>query len=442
MTSRDPATLYSAHVETMDRRLADALDALGYDGLVVCAGSVEYPHRDDVGYPFRVEPHFASWLPLTDLPDAVLVLEPGGRRRLLYPVHDDFWHAPAGDPAGYWTEHFEIHPVRAPADRRAVLGALSGRYAAIGVLPEDCGAVAATNDRRLLDRLDYARAVKTGYEVACLERASATAVRGHAAVAAAYREPLSELELAQRFLTASGQREPELPYPSIVALNEHAAILHYQHLDRAAPAERLSFLIDAGAAYAGYAADVTRSYDAAGDGFGALIGSIDALQQTLCAELAAGTDFAGLDARAHELLAEVLTEHELVVCGAGEALDRGLTRVFLPHGLGHLLGLQVHDAGGRLVTPDGEMRPPPDEAPFLRLTRVVEPGFAVTIEPGIYFIAQLLDRLDPARRKLLNPKAIDKFLPYGGIRVEDDLIVESDGSQNLTRRALAALGAA
>lgn len=442
MTSRDLATLYSAHVLAMDRRLAGALDALGYDGLIVFAGRVAYPHRDDVSYPFRVEPHFASWLPLTDLPDAVLVLEPGGKRRLLYPEHDDFWHAPAGEPAGYWTGHFEIHPVRAPADSASVLGALSGRYAAIGDAPDGCGAIVATNDRRLLDRLDYARAVKTDYEVACLERASATAVRGHMAVGRAWREPLSELELGQLYLTASGQREPELPYPSIVALNEHAAILHYQHLDRAAPATRNSFLIDAGARFAGYAADVTRSYDAAGDGFGALIDSIDALQQTLCTELTAGTDFVGLDARAHELLADVLTQHELVVCSAAEALDRGLTRVFLPHGLGHLLGLQVHDAGGHVVAPDGETRSPPDEAPFLRLTRVVEPGFAVTIEPGIYFIPKLLDRLDPARRKLLNPKAIDKFLPYGGIRVEDDLIVESDGSQNLTRRALAAVGAA
>src|SRR5690606_320336 len=113
----------------------------------------------------------------------------------------------------------------------------------------------------------------------------------------------------------------------------------------------------------------------------------------LCAGARAGTDFVALNERAHRLLAALLREQGLVKCSAEQAYDDGITTAFLPHGLGHLLGLQVHDVGGHQVGPDGETRPPPERHPFLRLTRVLEPGFVVTIEPGLYFIPTLLAQL-------------------------------------------------
>ena len=68
-----------------------------------------------------------------------------------------------------------------------------------------------------------------------------------------------------------------------------------------------------------------------------------------------------------------------------------MTSVFLPHGIGHLLGLEVHDVGGFMASPEGGDIERPKGHPYLRLTRVLEPGFVVTMEPGIYFIDQLLD---------------------------------------------------
>jgi Xaa-Pro dipeptidase len=253
---------------------------------------------------------------------------------------------------------------------------------------------------------------------------------------------LSEFALHGLYCESTGQRETELPYSSIVALNEHGAILHYQYLERSPPAETRSLLIDAGAEAAGYAADVTRTWTNPSSPFAPLIASLERLQRTLCAEVRAGVDFVALNERAHELLAGVLATHKLVTCSAQEAYASGLTRTFLPHGLGHLLGLQVHDAGGRQVTPEGEVRNPPPTDPFLRLTRVLEPNYVLTIEPGIYFIPSLLDRVPGELRRKLNWVVVEQFLPYGGIRIEDNVVAQKTGHRNLTREAFAACNAA
>src|SRR5215831_3529932 len=104
-------------------------------------------------------------------------------------------------------------------------------------------------------------------------------VRGHQAVAAALRGGVSEFDLHQIYCTAAQQRETELPYSSIVALYEHASTLHYQNLRTRAPLPLRSLLIDAGAEYNGYAADITRTHSASsGDDFDVLIRSMDQLQ--------------------------------------------------------------------------------------------------------------------------------------------------------------------
>ncbi|HEY7672022.1 MAG TPA: Xaa-Pro dipeptidase [Gammaproteobacteria bacterium] len=438
----DLERVYVAHLATMQARLEAALAATGFDGLVILAGDLQAPPRDDVTYPFRVEPHFAAWLPLNRVPGAALVLAPGKKPILLYPQEDDFWLVPARDPEGFWVERFDIRVIKTRASESPELKKLGAGCAVIGDAGAAEGAFRAHDDRRLLARLDYARAKKTEYEIACMRMASRIAARGHVRVGAAFGEHLSELALHSLYCDATEQREAELPYSSIVALNEHGAILHYQHLERGPPAETRSLLIDAGAEASGYAADVTRTWTGPGSAFAPLIASLEELQQTLCAEVRAGVDFVALNERAHELLAGVLAAHKLVTCSAQEAFASGLTRTFLPHGLGHLLGLQVHDAGGRQVTADGEIRNPPAAHPFLRLTRLLEPDFVLTIEPGIYFISSLLEKMPGELRRKLNWVAVEQFLAYGGIRIEDNVVVEKSGHRNLTREAFAACHAA
>jgi Xaa-Pro dipeptidase len=274
---------------------------------------------------------------------------------LVYKQVDDYWHEPPSDPSGYWTQHFDIRIARSDAEARKLSGS-GPRWVAIGAGAErsvqrgSASTQPAVNDARFLSHLDFTRAVKTTYELLCMRGAQAAAVRGHLAVAAAFRSGVTELELHQAYLGASEQRETELPYPNIIALNEHSATLHYQHLRAEPPAVTRSLLIDAGADFNGYAADITRTYSAsANDDFAALIGSMDALQQRVCGEVRPGVDFVVLHALTHRQLAAVLHEHGIVNCSTDEAVAAGITRGFLPHGLGHLLGLQVHDAGGRLA---------------------------------------------------------------------------------------------
>ena len=163
---------------------------------------------------------------------------------------------------------------------------------------------------------------------------------------------------------------------------------------------------------------------------------MDAVQRRLCDRARDGTSFVSLHESAHRLVAQVLVDHRILRCSCDEAYERGVTRSFLPHGLGHLLGLQVHDAGGHLEEPGGPTGTPPAEHPFLRLTRTLEPGFVVTVEPGIYFIPSLLDELrgGPLNR-LVNWNLVDRLLPCGGVRVEDNVLVTEQGSRNLTRPA-------
>jgi Xaa-Pro dipeptidase len=215
--------------------------------------------------------------------------------------------------------------------------------------------------------------------------------------------------------------------------------LHYQRLRDDPPTILRSLLIDAGAEFNGYAADVTRTYSASSnDDFEALIGSIDALQRRVCDEVKPGVDFVVLHAFTHRQLAAVLREHQLIACSADEAVASGITRTFLPHGLGHLLGLQVHDAGGHLADTTGRKREPPRGDPALRLTRTLAAGMVVTIEPGLYFIPALLRALLAKHEKRVQRAMIERLVSFGGIRIEDNVEVTADGHRNLTREAFAA----
>ncbi|HMB73709.1 MAG TPA: Xaa-Pro dipeptidase, partial [Gammaproteobacteria bacterium] len=283
--------------------------------------------------------------------------------------------------------------------------------------------------------LDYDRAIKTEYEIDCMNRANRRAAAGHRAVARALRDGISEFELHLRYCEAAGLSDEGLPYPSIIGLNEHAAILHYQRRDTSAPARTVSLLIDAGAEDQAYAADVTRTYALDDEPFSALIDAMDVLQREVCANTTAGTDFVALNELAHQRLAQVLSDFDLITCSAETAWDHGVTTAFLPHGLGHLLGLQVHDVGGHSVERQAGRRNPPQRHPFLRLTRTLEADMVVTIEPGIYFIEQLIDALDRDKPGILRRATAQRFMKFGGIRIEDDLRVKSRGHENLTRSA-------
>lgn len=431
--------LYAAHVAEMRRRWEESLAAENYDAAVVHSGTPMYAFQDDYEYAFRPNPHFLAWLPLTHHADSVLMIVPGEKPRLIYYQPDDYWYLPPSDPEPWWADHFDIEVVRDTDAWRYRVP--TGRVAAIGDSPAlaDVYGTRRVNPSVLTHRLHIWRTRKTPYEVACIQQAANLAAAAHVEAERAFREGGSEYEIHQRYLSSCRHTDTELPYNNIVALNTHGAVLHYQARERELPAEVLSFLIDGGCAVNGYASDITRTYAKAEGEFADMIQAMDVVERDLVARVRAGLDYRELFLESHRTIACVLRDFGVIRTNPDEAVESGLSWVFYPHGLGHFLGLQVHDVAG-LVDNAGKPIPRPDGFPALRLTRVLEEGNVLTIEPGLYFIDSLLKQWrENNDASVIDWDRVEALKPYGGIRIEDDVLVTADGCEDLTRRAFAQL---
>ncbi len=433
--------LYPAHLATLHHRASVALERGGFDHLVIAAGQPRYQFLDDMPYPFQVNPHFKHWLPVTKAPGSWIVVTPGQRPKLIYLQPHDYWHVVPDVPAGYWVEHFDIVIVR---EAREAAAHLPGQVERCAILGEDVAAVGAhvpNNPQGVLDYLHYHRAWKTEYELAMMRVASHLGARAHRAAEAAFRSGASEYGIHMAYLGAARETENELPYGNIIGLNEHGAVLHYMNLERNPPLVSHSLLIDAGASFHGYACDITRTYagsDAAG--FAELVGAVDRAQRGFCDRVRAGQSYPELHVHAHHVLAGILREQGFIRMSAESAVESGVSATFFPHGLGHYIGLQVHDIGGFQAGQAGGALARPDGHPYLRLTRTIDAGQVMTIEPGIYFIDMLLAELKQKPQAAdVNWDKIAAFRKFGGVRIEDDVACTAEAPENLTRDAFAAL---
>jgi Xaa-Pro dipeptidase len=432
---------YSTHLARVLAAVNAALLEAGADAMVIEAGRQHIVFQDDQAYPYRPSPWYQWLAPAPAAPGSLILLQNNELPELLLVTPEDFWHAPPTLPTAAWTRHF--HLVALPSAQAALDRALTlpGKVVWMGESASP-GAGWVANPPRLLARLELERAIKSSYELQCMREASLVGARGHQAAARAFQEGRSEFDIHLAFLAATAQNETELPYGSIVALNEHCATLHYQLRDRAAPRQLNSLLIDAGASAAGYASDITRTWAARPGHFASLVQGMDQLQLQLCGQVRAGVDWRDLHMETHGLIASLLREADLLHMSPDEAVATGVSARFLPHGLGHLLGLQVHDVGGFRDQPEGEPIPRPPGHPALRLTRRLQPGMVVTVEPGLYFIDSLLRELRAGpQASRVNWALVDELKPCGGIRIEDNVVVRADRGENLTRAAFAGLPA-
>ena len=435
------APLYTQHLTTLRERADKALALGNFDHLVIASGTPLRKFLDDQDYPFVANPHFRHWLPL-NIPGSWIVYTPGHKPKLIFLQPKDYWHVVPAAPSGYWVEHFDIEIVRDATDAVALLPNANTRRAIIGPECPTVPGAEANNPQTVLDYLHWHRSYKTPYELELMREASRVGTRAHRAAEQAFRAGESEIGIHMAYLAAADQIDAELPYASIVALNEHGAVLHYTHFDRNAPTESRSFLIDAGGSAAGYASDITRTYAAKGHAeFQALIDSVDVAQRGFAAKVRAGQSYPDLHVHAHHVLAEVLREHGIIRMSAESAVSSGVTSAFFPHGLGHPIGLQVHDVAGFQASETGGTIARPQGHPYLRMTRVLEPGMVVTIEPGLYFIDMLLEevRAKPVASDI-DWARVERLRPYGGIRIEDDVVCTDGEPENLTRDAFALIG--
>ena len=433
---------YAAHLATLCARADEALAASGFDHLLIYSGGLHYGFLDDYAYPFVVNPHFKRWVPVTDNPQCLLVYTPGQRPQLAFYSPVDFWHTTHPVPDDFWTAHFDILPVTKIDEAVKLLPAKLERAAFIGepqALFAEWG-LRNINPEGLLSHLHYRFAWKTEYEVECVREANRLAAGAHVAAERAFRAGSSEYEIHLAYLAACRHTDNDLPYGNIVALNEHGAVLHHGHQSRQRPAEVRSFLIDAGCTYKGYASDITRTYSAHDDEFQQLIDSMDKAQRELCAAVKPGMEYAELHMLAHHKVAQMLVAFGIARGSAESLVESGVTRTFYPHGIGHYLGAQVHDVGGKIADVKGTPIPQPKDQPFLRLTRRIDVDQVFTIEPGLYFIGSLLAELRATEAgKAVDWARVDEFRPYGGIRIEDNIRVTANGHENLTRPAFDAI---
>ncbi|MFC3550810.1 Xaa-Pro dipeptidase [Lysobacter cavernae] len=433
------AQLYPQHLAELQRRTADALARGGFDHLVVPSGTLHYQAFDDRDYPYAVNPQFKAWLPLTRTPGSWLVITPGQKPKLIFLQPFDYWHVVPSAPSGYWVEHFDIVVIRQPEEALQHLPGVA-RSAVLGEVQSALKDYAPNNPPAVVNYLEYHRGYKTPYEIAMMREATRIGVRAHRAAERAFRAGASEFGIHLVYCQAAGQDANDLPYSNIIALNEHGAVLHYTDRDRVPPKHLHSFLIDAGASHHGYASDITRTYAFdAGSEFQAMVDAVDAAQQTMCDQVRASTDYKQIHLDAHLALAGILKDFGVIKVSPEAALATGVSSAFFPHGIGHGIGLQVHDVAGFAASDAGGTIAKPDGHPYLRLTRVLEPGMVVTIEPGLYFIDMLLDEVKKnGYADSVDWARVDAFKPFGGIRIEDDVACTEAAPINLTREGFAA----
>jgi Xaa-Pro aminopeptidase len=250
------------------------------------------------------------------------------------------------------------------------------------------------------------RLVKSEQELACMRTAIEIAAAGHAAALRTVRDGLYEYEIEALLDYTFRKRGGSGPaYPSIVAAGANATILHYTTNDQRMRAGDL-LLIDAGAEYAGYCADITRTFPVS-DRFSAAQRAVyDIVLQAQLAAIEVIRPGARVDephARAIGVLVDGLRALGLLAGERQEIIDKELYRPFYMHRTSHWLGLDVHDTGKYKV----EGHP-----------RILEPGMVLTVEPGIY--------ISPDRTEVP-----DQYLGIG-VRIEDDVLVTASGHEVLS----------
>lgn len=419
--------------------------------MLVCSGGLVPMAGTDMAHRFSVHPDFA-YLTGIGVADAVLAFDAGAGTWELFcartSADDAVWCQPApehGRPLGEMADWL--------ADRAGGARVLLGDARWAGDLAGDVarhlvGDLAGDADlaATLEAALGELRLAKDDLELTHLRSAAAATkagfdwVFGNVTAQMTERDVLIGMEAA--FFGAGGVR---VAYDSIVAAGANSAFLHYvpEATDSLAPPTKAIapgdlLLIDAGAQVGGYAADVTRTMVVGAEPTEtqAFLWQLIARTQANAIERCrATTEWREVHMAAAEDIASGLVEIDLLRGDPAELVASGAAAVFFPHGLGHLIGLAVHDAGGYPVDRERHSHP---QLRYLRTDRPLVAGMVTSVEPGIYFIDALLASDDVRNRfaDAINWQLADEMRGFGGIRIEDDVLV-TDGDPVVLTEAIA-----
>ena len=430
------AELYKQHVAEKMSRFQVILEAVGHQKMLIGSGETKMQFQDDMAYTFKANPYFREWVPLATRANCYLQITAGASKpRLFLLTVEDIWHTPPESLPEGFDQAFEILEYGSIEELKKHLGSAAAVFInetnTLGVVAENW------NTQPVLHHIDYQRRGKTAYEQECVREANRQAVPAHRAAQQAFMAGASEVQISAAYLAACDCRESEMPYGIIAGVNEHAAVLHHHNLFKQPQTPR-SFLIDAGVEVYGYASDITRTYAYdPGCDFAAMIEAMDKTQLALCAEGGIGKSPVDIHALSQYRIAEVLIEFDVLRLSAEEAVAKDIAGSFYPHGLGHHLGCNVHDKGSQLANAQGDILPKSDKYPKLRSGAKMVANQIHTVEPGLYFIPAFLEKLKASKHAhSINWSRVSEFVPYGGIRIEDNIVVHVDSTlENLTRDA-------
>lgn len=323
---------------------------------------------------------------------------------------------------------------------------------------------------RLKPAMDQARVVKTDYEVAMIRRANAISSAAHKAVLSRLKKLSNEREvdaIFRGFCRAQGAKHQS--YPVIAGSGINAGTLHYDSNDQSLVSRQL-MVLDAGAEWHCYASDITRTFPLSGTfspEAASIYGIVERMQTECIQRVKPGVVYHTLHLHACIVAVTELLRLGILHGGtAAEIFNRGTVAAFFPHGLGHHVGLEVHDVSGQdrllpgaanvsrsrsrhsmnvskrdFMSPETlgimyrDAMTPVGAATASRLRQTLEKNMVVTIEPGIYFCREFIQAYfldNPLHAKFINTKVLDRYYDVGGVRIEDCILVTDDGYENLT----------
>jgi Xaa-Pro aminopeptidase len=282
------------------------------------------------------------------------------------------------------------------------------------------------------------RSIKSIEEVVEIEKAIATAYEMHTTAMRMAKPGIFEREIAGKMEGIALSAGGPVSFPVILSINGQTLHNHY-HGNKLA--EGRMMVADAGCeTEMSYCSDITRTIPVGGK-FNQR--QKDVYEIVLNANMKAieaikpGTPYKEIHLLSAKVIAEGLKEIGLMKGDMDEAVSKGAHAMFFPHGLGHMLGLDVHDMEGmgeNYVGYDDEIkRSTQFGRAFLRLGKRLQQGYVLTVEPGIYFIPALIDQWKAENKftEFINYDQADTFKDFGGSRIEDDVLVTNDGYQVL-----------
>ena len=394
--------------------------------MLIGAGEpLHVPGRADRTYPFRSH---SEYLYFTDRerPGGVLAFDP----------QEDWvdFVAPVTNEERLWSGGVESENESVPVtELQAWLEKREGRPVAVLGAPVDAAQSDAELEQTLRYGLNDVRRRKDESELERMRAAERATAAGFAAIQPLLRPGVTErevqIELEAEFFRAGGDF---LAFDTIVAGGPNAAVLHFPPSARPFGEGEL-VLIDAGCEVQAYASDITRTYPVSGTlapeqaELHSLVRAAGVAATKACL---AGTEWRDVHRTAALVIGEGLVEFGLLRGEPESLLEQGAITIFFPHSIGHMVGLGIRDAGDQLEGRDSNY----PGYPRMRYDRPLEPGHVVTVEPGIYFVPSLLrDReLRERHGDTVDWERTDRMMDFGGIRIEDNVLVTEDGYEVLT----------